>query len=93
MEVLDEICSHFPETDENEEDDERIKNASKNIIKMDFKYIDGNYLYLNTVGEEIENISKECSFSGIAGVWRNLNSEDIYITEFNKTKYGPIERH
>lgn len=67
--------------------------ASKNIIKMDFKYIDGNYLYLNTVGEEIENISKECSFSGIAGVWRNLNSEDIYITEFNKTKYGPIERH
>jgi hypothetical protein len=60
---------------------------------MDFKYIDGNYLYLNTVGEEIENISKECSFSGTAGVWRNLNSEDIYITEFNKTKYGPIERH
>ena len=67
--------------------------ASKNIIKMDFKYIDGKYLYLNTVGEEIENISKECSFSGIAGVWRNINSEDIYTEEFNKTKYGPIERH
>ena len=51
------------------------------------------YLYINTVGEEIENISKECSFSGIAGVWRNINSEDVYIMEFNKTKYGPIERH
>ena len=67
--------------------------ASKNIIKLDFKYIDGEYLYLNTVGEEVENVSEECSFAGINGVWRNINSDDVYFEEFSKTKFGPINRY
>lgn len=65
--------------------------AGKNVIKTDFKYIDGKYLYLNTVGEEVDNISKECSFAGVFGVWRNVaNVDDVYFQEFNKTKYGPL---
>lgn len=64
--------------------------AGKNIIKMDFSYIDGKYLYFNTVGEEIEDISKDCSFSGVYGVWRNVNSNDVYMNEFSSTKYGPL---
>ena len=67
--------------------------AGKNIIKMDFSYIDSKYLYFHKVGEEIGDISKECSFSGVYGVWRNVNTEDIYMNEFSNTKYGPINNH
>lgn len=68
--------------------------AGKNSIKMDFQYVNGKYLYLNTISDEIEDISKECSFDGIYGVWRKLgNNEDIYYKNFNLTKYGPINIH
>lgn len=67
--------------------------AGKNIIKMDFSYIDGKYLYFNTVGEEIEDVSKDCSFSGVYGVWRNVNSEDAYMNAFSNTKYGPFNNY
>ncbi len=65
--------------------------TSKRAIKMDFQYLNSNYLYLNRVGEEIANISNECSFDGIYGVWKKLGDEnDIYYQNFNKTKYAPI---
>ena len=64
--------------------------ASKKVIKMDFNYIDGKYLYLNKIGEEIKDISEECSFEGIYGVWKKLNDEnDAYYKNFNQTKYAP----
>lgn len=64
--------------------------ASKKVIKMDFNYIDGKYLYLNKIGEEIKDISEECSFEGIYGVWKKINDEnDAYYKNFNQTKYAP----
>lgn len=64
--------------------------ASKRAIKMDFSYINGKYLYLNKIGEEIKDISQECSFEGIYGVWKKLGDEnDIYYSNFNETKYAP----
>ena len=68
----------------------RYKN-SKNIIKQDFFYADSKYLHLNRIGEEIADISKECSFDGVNGVWRKLGDEqDEYYKNFNLTKYAPI---
>lgn len=65
--------------------------TSKRAIKMDFQYLNGKYLYLNRVGEEISNISDDCSFDGIYGVWTKLGDEsNIYYQNFNKTKYAPI---
>lgn len=64
--------------------------AGKKAIKMDFDYINGKYLYLNKIREEIKDISEECSFEGIYGVWRKLGDEqDSYYSNFNKTKYAP----
>lgn len=65
--------------------------TSKRAIKMEFQYLNSKYLYLNRVGEEISNISDECSFDGIYGVWKKLGDEqDIYYKNFNNTKYAPI---
>lgn len=65
--------------------------TSKKSIKMDFSYIDGKYLYLNKIGEEVKDISKECSFDGVYGVWRKLDDiQDPYYSNFNLTKYAPI---
>ncbi len=65
--------------------------TGKKSIKMDFTYINGKYLYLNKIGEEIKDISKECSFDGVYGVWKKLYSwEDPYYYYFNSTKYAPI---
>lgn len=65
--------------------------TGKSAIKHDFMYIDGKYLYLNKIGEDIKDISKECSFEGIQGVWKKLGDEqDIYYSNFNQTKYAPI---
>lgn len=67
-------------------------NASKKAIKMEFSYVDGKYLYLNKVGEEIKDISNKCNFDGIYGVWKKLGDiEDEYYNNFNKTKYAPIK--
>lgn len=64
--------------------------ASKKAIKMDFSYVDGKYLYLNKIGEEIKDISENCSFEGVYGVWRKLGDEqNIYYNTFNQTKYAP----
>lgn len=64
--------------------------ASKRAIKMDFSYINGKYLYLNKIGEEIKDISQECSFEGVYGVWKKLGDDkDIYYSNFNETKYAP----
>lgn len=66
--------------------------TSKNSIKRDFSYVDSKYLHLNIVGEEVPDISEECSFDGIYGVWRKLdNQDDIYYKNFNLTKYAPIK--
>jgi hypothetical protein len=64
---------------------------SKKAIKFDFQYSDKKYLYLNKISEEIKDISEDCSFNGVYGVWRKLDSEDDeYYKEFQKTKFGPI---
>lgn len=64
--------------------------AGKKAIKTDLNYVDGKYLYLNKIGEEVKDISEECSFEGIYGVWRKLGDEqDVYYSNFNKTKYAP----
>lgn len=65
--------------------------TSKNAIKMDFQYINNNYLYLNKVAEEIKDISEECSFDGVFGVWKKYgDNTNEYYNNFNKTKYAPI---
>lgn len=65
--------------------------TGKNAIKHDFMYINGKYLYLNKIGETIKDISKECSFEGILGVWKKLGDvNDLYYSNFNQTKYAPI---
>lgn len=66
--------------------------SGKKSIKMEFLYTNGNYLYLNKIAEEIKDISPECSFDGINGVWRKLSDEqDVYYNAFCQTKYGPID--
>ena len=64
--------------------------ASKKAIKLDFDYINGKYLYLNKIREEVKDISEECNFDGLYGVWRKINDyQDSYYQNFNKTKYAP----
>ena len=65
-------------------------NASKKAIKNELSYENGTYLYLNKIGEEIKDISEECDFEGIYGVWRSFgDTQDVYYNNFNKTKYAP----
>ena len=57
---------------------------------MDFNYIDGKYLYLNKIGEEVKDISEECNFEGVYGVWKKIDDQtNVYYKNFNKTKYAP----
>ncbi len=66
----------------------------KNIIKQDLLYNNGEYLYLNTISEVIPDVSDECNFNGISGVWRKIdNEDDIYFNNFNVTRFGPINLH
>lgn len=66
----------------------------KNSIKQELLYKDGQYLYLNTISDVIEDISEKCSFNGVSGVWRKVdNQEDVYINSFNATKFGPMNLH
>lgn len=63
----------------------------KNSIKQELLYKDGEYLYLNTISDVVEDISEECNFNGIKGVWRKIDNEnDVYVNTFNATKFGPI---
>ena len=65
--------------------------TGKNAIRMSFIYSNNKYLYLNRVSEEIKDISPECSFDGLYGVWRKLNDEeDEYYKNFNNTRFAPI---
>lgn len=64
--------------------------ASKKAIKFDFYYVDGKYLYLNKIAEEIKDISEDCNFEGVYGVWKKLgDEEDAYYYSFSQTKYAP----
>lgn len=66
--------------------------TSKKAIKLDFRNYNNKNLYLNKISEEILDISGECSFDGIYGVWKKLgDEEDIYYKNFNQTKYAPID--
>ena len=48
-------------------------------------------MYLNKTAEEIKDISEDCNFEGISGVWKRLDDEDdVYYSNFNQTKYAPI---
>lgn len=65
--------------------------TSKRAIRLDFVYSNNKYLYLNKVAEEIKDISEDCSFDGIYGVWEKLyNEEDEYYKNFNATRFAPI---
>lgn len=68
--------------------------SGKNLIRQDLLYSNGEYLYLNTISDDIPDISNECSFNGINGVWKKVNdTDDVYFTAFNVTKFGPINLH
>lgn len=68
--------------------------SGKNVIRMDYLQNENKYLYFYSVSDEIENISPDCSFDGIYGVWKNvLDTQDEYYKCFNITKYGPINLH
>lgn len=65
--------------------------TGKKAIKHDFLYMNGKYMYLNKTAEEIKDISEDCNFEGISGVWKRLDDEDdVYYSNFNQTKYAPI---
>ena len=68
--------------------------TGKNVIKMDLSHANDKILNINTVGENVEDVSKTCSFEGIYGVWKKLGDEtDEYYSYFNLTKYAPINMH
>ncbi len=68
--------------------------SGKNAIKLDYLYEKDKYLYYYSVSDEIDNISPNCSFDGVYGVWRNvLDIDDDYYKSFCSTKYGPINLH
>lgn len=68
--------------------------SGKNLIRQEVLYSNGEYLYLNTISDDIPDISSECSFNGINGVWKKVNNnDDIYFNAFNATKFGPINLH
>lgn len=65
--------------------------TGKKAIKMELLYSNNKFLYLNKTGEDVKDISEECSFEGISGVWKKLGVEDdAYYKNFNLTKYAPI---
>ena len=65
--------------------------TGKKAIKMELLYTNNKFLYLNKTGEDVKDISEECSFEGISGVWKKLgDEEDAYYKNFNLTKYAPI---
>lgn len=67
--------------------------SSKNVISNSFLYnsADNEYLYINKVLEEANDLSKECTFDGINGVWKKYrDEEDIYYKSFNMTRFAPI---
>ena len=66
--------------------------TGKKAIKMELLYNNNKFLYLNKKGEDVKDISEECSFEGVSGVWRKLGEEnDPYYSNFNLTKYAPID--
>lgn len=68
--------------------------SGENAIKQELMYKDGEYLYINSVSDVIPDISRECNFNGLTGVWRNINSKDeYYLTSFSSTRFGPINLH
>ena len=65
--------------------------TSKKAIKMDFVYSNEQYLYLNKVAEEIKDISENCTFDGVYGVWVKLyDEENDYYKNFNNTRFAPV---
>lgn len=65
--------------------------SSKNAIKQEMLYSNGEYLYLNSISDNIQDVSEKCNFNGINGVWRKIiDIEDVYLSTFNSTKFGPV---
>lgn len=63
----------------------------KNSIRQELLYNNSEYLYLNTISDVIDDISEQCNFNGISGVWRKIDDDDdVYLSSFNATKFGPI---
>lgn len=68
--------------------------SGKNSIKMEYLNESNKYLYFYSISDEIENISTECSFNGVSGVWKKVfDTNDNYYKTFSQTKYGPINLH
>lgn len=70
----------------------RYKNG-KNAIRQELVYNNSEYLYINSIGDTIPDISEECNFNGISGVWRKLDNSDIYLSSFKSTRFGPLNLH
>lgn len=62
----------------------------KNSIRQELLYNNSEYLYLNTISDVIDDISEQCNFNGVSGVWRKIDDDDVYLSSFNATKFGPI---
>lgn len=66
--------------------------SSKKTIKLDFRNYNKNNFYLYKISEDAPDISEECNFDGIYGVWKKLNDmQDPYYKSFCNTKYAPID--
>lgn len=70
----------------------RYKNG-KNAIRQELIYNNGEYLYINSISDTIPDIAEDCNFNGISGVWRKLDNNDIYLSSFNITRFGPLNLH
>lgn len=68
-------------------------NNGKNAIRQELIYDNGEYLYINSIGDSIPDITEDCNFNGISGVWRKLDNKDIYFSSFNSTRFGPLNLH
>ena len=69
--------------------------AGKNIIRLNFKTNEsGEYLFLDEISNQEEDISEELSFDGLSGVWIKITDTDNnYFSTFSKTKFGPMNRY
>lgn len=68
-------------------------NNGKNVIRQELIYDNGEYLYINSIGDSIPDITEDCNFNGISGVWRKLDNNDIYFSSFSSTRFGPLNLH
>ena len=68
--------------------------STKKAIKPSLIMNNKDALYVNMISEEINDISEECDFNRIYGVWVKVNdANNEYYQNFNLTKYAPLNMH